>query len=587
MSKRNKEVLLKEFKTLKPYLTSYKWMYILGLSFLVLTDAGQIVIPRLMGITVDSFTIGSGENIGRLTLTIVGLAILVAVGRYGWRSYILGAARRVENDLRRCLYDKLLLLSEAFYGKHRVGDLMARATNDVQSIRMATGMALIAFVDGVFMTLVILIALFIGYGKLGFLIVIPLPFITIMAVFFGRLIGPLFQRVQENFAKISEHVRETLAGIRVLKSFAREEHALKTFSRINVNYGHANMSLVRFWGILFPALGFVAGLTVLMLLYFGGRGIVYRQLSPGDFLAALAYLGMLLWPAMGAGWVVNMIQRGAASMKRINSVLNEIPDIEDLPGALEVSPSGSLEFRSLQFSYDAKNEVLHDISFAVDRGASTGILGRTGSGKTTLIKLISRILDPPPASIFIGGLDIRKFKMSSLRAVLGIVPQDVFLFSESIRNNIAFAKPEATEEMIDQAVDIAEFSADLSYFPDALETMVGERGVTLSGGQKQRIAIARALVSNPEILILDDALSAVDADTEEKILKKLFETRHDKLTIMISHRVSALSYCDTCIVLEDGRVSASGTHEELILAGGFYRQIAELQKLESTEEGNR
>jgi len=562
-------------------------MYVLGLSFLVLTDAGQIVIPRLMGRSIDSIAIDNGDDIGWLTLTIVGLAILIATGRYGWRSYILGAARRIENDLRKRLYDKLLLLSETFYGKHKVGDLMVRMTNDVQSIRMATGMALIAFVDGVFMSLVILGALFIEYGRLGFLIVIPLPFITVMAIFFGRLIGPLFLRVQENFAKISEHVRETLVGIRVLKSFAKEEYALKTFSRINVNYGHANMSLIRFWGVLFPALGFIAGLTVLMLLFFGGRRIIYRQLSPGDFLAALVYLGMLLWPAMGAGWVINMIQRGAASMKRINSVLNEFPDIEDLPGALDDSPSGSLEFRSLQFSYDRQDAILHDISFAIGQGNSAGILGRTGSGKTTLIKLISRILDPPPESIFIGGRDIREFKLSSLRSVLGIVPQDVFLFSESIRNNIAFANPDMTEEMINQAVDIAELSADLPYFPDALETVVGEKGVTLSGGQKQRIAIARALVRNPEILVLDDALSAVDADTEERILKKLFEMRRNKLTIMISHRVSTLSYCDKCIVLEDGRVSASGTHEELITADGFYQQIAELQSLESLEEGNR
>jgi len=562
-------------------------MYALGLSFLVLTDAGQIVIPRLMGRSVDSIAAGSGEGIGRLTLTIVGLAILIAAGRYGWRSYVLGAARHIENDLRKSLYDKLLLLSETFYEKQKVGDLMARATNDVRSIRMATGMALIAFVDGVFMTLVILGALFVGYGKVGFLIVIPLPFITVMAIFFGRLMGSLFLRVQENFAKISEHVRETLAGIRVLKSFAREEHALKTFSAINANYGHANMSLIRYWGVLFPALGFVAGLTVLMLLFFGGRGIIHRQLSPGDFLAALAYLGMLLWPAMGAGWVINMIQRGAASMKRINAILNEVPDIEDFPGALDDSPSGSLEFRSLRFSYGEGGAVLRDISFAVDQGSSVGILGRTGSGKTTLIKLISRILDPPPGSVFIGGRDIRKIKMHSLRSVLGVVPQDVFLFSESIRDNMAFANPDMTEEMVKQAVDIAELSADLSYFPDALETVIGERGVTLSGGQKQRIAIARALVRNPEILVLDDALSAVDADTEERILKKLFEMRRNKLTIMISHRVSALSYCDICVVLEDGRVSASGAHEKLVIADGFYRQIAELQRLENFEEGRR
>jgi len=579
--------LLKEFRTLKPYLISYRWLYIRGLSFLVLTDAGQILIPRLMGKSVDLIANGNKSGIGKLTLTIVVLAILIAVGRYGWRSYILGAARRIENDLRICLYDKLLLLSEAFYKKRKVGDLMARATNDVRSIRMATGMALIALVDGVFMTLVILTALFIGYGKLGFLIVIPLPLITVMAIFLGRLIGPLFHKVQENFAKISEHVQETFAGIRVLKSFAREGHALKIFSEINMNYGHANMALVRFWGILFPAMGFVAGLTILMLLLFGGQRIIYGQLSPGDFLAALAYLGMLLWPAMGAGWVVNMIQRGAASMKRISSVLDEIPDIKDLPGALDDLPSGSLEFRSLQFSYDERNVVLRDISFTVGKGSSMGILGRTGSGKTTMIRLISRILDPPSESIFIGGQDIRKIKISNLRSVLGIVPQDVFLFSESIKDNIIFANPDATEEMINQVVDTAGLSADLSYFPDALETVVGERGVTLSGGQKQRIAIARALVDNPEILILDDALSAVDADTEERILKKLFGIRRNKLTVMISNRVSALSYCDACIVLEDGKVNASGTHEELVAGGGFYQEIAELQKLEGIEEGNK
>jgi len=550
----------------------------------VLTDFGQIVIPRLMGRSVDLIAFGNGNRIGILALTIMGLAILVAVGRYGWRSYILGAARRIENDLRRCLYDKLLLLSENFYGKHKVGDLMARATNDVQSIRMATGMALIAFVDGIFMTLVILMALFIGYGKLGFFIVIPLPFITVAAIFFGRLLGPLFYKVQESFARISEHVRETLAGIRVLKSLTREEHALKTFSEINFNYGHANISLARLWGVLFPALGFIAGLMILILLYFGGQGIIREQFSPGDFLAALAYLGMLLWPAMGAGWVVNMIQRGTASMRRINSILNETPDIEDLPEASDDPPSGSLVFRSLRFSYDRRDEVLSDVSFVVNQGSSTGLLGRTGSGKTTLIKLISRILDPPAGSVLIGGRDIRKIKMCRLRSILGIVPQDVFLFSESIKDNIVFANPDATEDMIDQAIDIAGLSSDLPYFPDALETVIGEKGVLLSGGQKQRIAIARALISNPEILILDDALSAVDADTEERILKKLFKERQDKLTLMISHRVSALSYCDTCVVLEDGRISASGIHEELITDGGLYQRIAELQSLRASKK---
>jgi len=576
----------REWWTLKPHIRRYRGAYIAGLVFLIITDAGQIVIPRLMGAAVDLIAVGTGnaKKVGYLMLIIAALAMLVALGRYGWRNYIIGSARRVETNLRNDLYVKLLTLTESFYRRNKVGELMARATNDLRSVRMATGMALIAFVDGVFMTVVILITLFIRYNWLGLLIVIPLPLITAMALILGRLLGPLFGRVQECFARISDHVQETLAGITVIKSFVQEKRTLATFGKINADYGRANMALVRFWGMLFPAMSFVASFTVLSLLYFGGRQVIGGFLSPGDFVTALSYLGMLLWPAMGAGWVVNMMQRGAASMKRINAIISEVPDIEDLPNAIKSVPAGSLTFRSLRFAYQEGSPLLNDVSFTVERGTATGMLGRTGSGKTTLVKLIPRLLDPPEGTIFIDDTDIRHIQRGSLRQALGIVPQDVFLFSDSIRANIGFAKPEASEEELQAVVDAAGLRSDLSFFPQGLETPVGEKGITLSGGQKQRIAIARALITNPEILILDNALSSVDAETEEHILMNLFAMRSNRTTLMIAHRVSALSYCGRSVVLEDGIISDQGTHEELLERGGFYREIADLQNLEREEE---
>jgi len=580
-----RESFFREWWTLKPHIRRCRGAYCAGLIFLIVTDAGQIIIPRLIGSAVDLISEGTGnaKEVGYLMLIIAALALLIALGRYGWRNCIIGSARRVETSLRNDLYDKLLTFTETFYRRNKVGELMARATNDLRSVRMATGMALIAFVDGVFMSIVILITLFVRYNWLGLLIVIPLPLITMMALILGRLLGPLFRRVQECFARISDHVQETLAGISVIKSFVQENRTLAQFEEINADYGRANMALVRFWGMLFPAMSFIASFTVLFLLFFGGRQVIDGLLSPGDFVTALSYLGMLLWPAMGAGWVVNMMQRGGASMKRINAIINEVPDIEDLPNAVKSIPSGSLSFRSLRFAYPEGSPLLNDVSFTVEMGTATGMLGRTGSGKTTLAKLIPRLLDPPEGTIFIDDTDIRHIQRSCLRQAMGIVPQDVFLFSDSIRANIVFAKPEASEVEIQAVVDAAGLRSDLSSFPDGLETPVGEKGITLSGGQKQRIAIARALITNPEILILDDALSAVDAETEERILTNLFAMRLNRTTLMIAHRVSALSYCSRSVVLENGVTSDQGTHEELLERGGFYREIADLQSLERDE----
>ncbi len=577
-----KTSLLREFRTLKPHLHKYSRSYIFGFAFLILADAGQILIPRLIGQAVDHISDGTATRgiILHLMIQMVLLANLIALGRYGWRNFIIGSARHIEADIRDRIYGHFLILTNTFYINHKTGDLMARISNDLKSIRMSVGMGSVALIDGSFMTVVILGALFLSYGFLGLLIVIPLPLLTAMALILGRLLGPLFLKVQENFARISEHVQETLTGIRVIKSFVMEKRALTTFTRVNDNYARAHMNLVRFWGMMFPAMGFLAGLGVLLLLYFGGRAVIDSRVSPGDFIAMLSYLGMLVWPAMGAGWVISIMQRGAASMKRINEILNEIPDITDLPDAIETPPSGNLEFRSVSYQYN-KKKVLLDVSCTVKKGTSLGILGRTGAGKTTLLKLLTRIIDPSEACIFIGDQDIRAFTRTALRRTLGVVSQDVFLFSETIRSNIVFARPEASDSEVANAVKAAGLESDLPFFPEGLETIVGEKGIILSGGQKQRIAIARAIITKPEILVLDDALSAVDVDTEERILDNLFAFREGGTTVLISHRVSALSRCDRCIVMEDGKVTAEGTHEELLKKNEFYREISDLQKLES------
>ncbi len=583
---RKKTSLLSEFRTLKEHYYSFRFHYLAGLFFLLITDAGQIIIPRLLGKAVDTLSEGNtaDNTVRNLMLLVIALALVVTLGRFVWRNLILGSARKIENTLRLNLYSKLLTLSGSFYSRYRTGDLMSRATRDLQSVRMASGMALAAFVDSMFMILVILVTLFVSYGRLGLLLSAPLPLVIFLVVFLGRFIGPRFVEVQKNFARISEHVQETLSGIRVVKAFVAEKKKLKEFRAVNSAYTQASMHLTRLWGIMFPLMGFATGFYILLLLYFGGREVMNGHMGSGDFVALLFYAGMLLWSAAGLGWFFSMAQRGAASMKRINAVLNEEPDITDLPGAVETAPPGDLEFRRLCYSYKDLPPVLKDVSFTVPRGTSMGILGSTGSGKTTLLKILSRLLDPPPGSVFIGKTDIRSIKRSSLRGMLGMAVQDVFLFSETIRDNILFSRPDASEEELEAVINAAGLTADLPYFPEGLDTVAGERGVTLSGGQRQRIAMARALLTNPEILILDDSLSAVDAHTEEHILNAVIDLRRGKITLMVSHRISALSRCDSIVVLENGSITARGTHEELINTEGFYRRIAMLQNMEQKEE---
>jgi len=386
--------------------------------------------------------------------------------------------------------------------------------------------------------------------------------------------------VQEGFATMSQQAQEVFSGIRVIKSFVKENYFLGRFRIANDVYGGRNMRLVRVWGVFNPAVTFLAGLTTLILLWFGGKAVIAGQLTIGSFVAVYSYLGMLIWPVLGAGMTVNMIQRGRASLVRVNAILAEEPDIASPPVAQSQAPNGTIEVRNLSFRYpDSAEPALKSLSFRIEQGQTIGILGRTGSGKTTLIKILPRLLDPPEGTVFIDGFDVRKYHLQSLRSSFGVVPQDTFLFSATIRDNIRFGLAEADDAMVLRAADISTISRDIGLFSDGWETEIGERGVTLSGGQKQRMAISRALAIRPNVLIFDDALSAVDTHTEEQILRELLKFRQGKTSIIVSHRVSTLSVADRIIVLDGGRIVQEGSHQELLAEEGYYRQVHRLQQL--------
>ncbi len=575
--------MLHEYRTLLPYLHEHKWRYLAGVLALAVASGGQLFIPQLMRIAIDIIA-GGVFDLSEIVPALLWMALIsaaIAAGRFGWRYFIHGASRTIEASLRARFFTHLLTLSPEYFGRTRTGDLMARATNDLQHVRMAAGMALVAAVDGIFMTLAILIILFMRIPpRLALLTILPLPAITLTILLLGRVISRLFKRVQEGFARLSEQTQETFAGISVVKTFVKEPYFLDRFREANQEYQIRNLKLARIWGSFMPIVGFLSGATTLLLLRFGGEAVLVDSLSPGEFVATLSYLDMLTWPMVGAGFTVNMLQRGAAALKRINSVLDERPEISSPPDAVAEVTGAELELRGLHYDFADGTQALRDISFKVPEGSSVGILGRTGSGKSTIISMLPRFLDPPPNTVFVGGVDVTQRELSALRKQFGMVPQDSFLFSTDIRSNIGFGVDELSEDSLQSLCSIAALDRDLSVFPRGLDTMVGERGVTLSGGQKQRIAIARALAINPQILILDDSLSAVDTETEERILAALLSYRQGKTTVIVSHRVSTLQRADHIVVIEEGQVSESGTHAALLHSRGFYEQVYRIQQLE-------
>jgi len=611
MSKDAATSSLKEYRTLYPYFRRFRYRYALGLVFLLVVDAAQMIIPQFMRQAVDTISGGAFQlrDVIVPAASMVGLMAIIAVGRFFWRYFIQGASRQIEAELREKLFGHLLSLSHDFYQKNKIGDLMARSTNDLNSVRESIGMGFVAFIDGTVMTAAILVIIFIQDTSTAAWAVLPLPLITIMILLFGKAITGRFRRAHEAYSALSDAVQETFAGIRVVKSFVKERWFIKKFADTNDHYRDANMGLVRLFGVFFPFISFLSGLTVLIVLLVGGIRVIEGQMTPGDLVALFRYMQMLIWPLMGAGWVVNVIQRGAVSLSRINEILRTEPTIRSpaAPARPGSSAAPLIEIRNLGFAFDSADDdtkadmALADINLTIKKGSVVGILGRTGSGKSTLIKAITRIVDPPPGAVFIKGVESAAWDLTELRRLFGVTPQDSYLFSDSIKNNIGYGLEEHAADIpsgaaLSQAAALAALEKDFLIFAAGWDTLIGERGLTLSGGQKQRTAIARSLAAvlagGREILILDDSLSAVDMETERAILDGLFELGQAKkhsgnaLTMLIvSHRVSALNRADHVIVLDKGRIIEQGTPVELAALGGSYARIAVLQSL-GGEGGN-
>lgn len=574
------------FKTLKDFFIKHKWKYVLGVLWLLIVDIVQLLVPQIFRIVTDSLEAGTltRQNLMKYSAYIIITGIIIGVGRYFWRIYINYTSRQLEYHIRNKLFGHLQTLSTNYFNNHKTGDLMAHATNDINAVRMALGPGIVMLTDSIFITITAIYAM-IGTAniKLTLISLIPLPLLAFLVMKFGKMIHGRFKDVQEAFSKLTDRVQENFAGVRVIKSFVQEKKVIDKFTDANEYNFRMNISLIKVWGMFSPLIQFISALSFLILLWYGGISVINGEISLGEFIALNSYLGLLVWPIMATGWVINMFQRGIASMERINAILNEKPEIVDSENAKTLSEiKGDIEFSNVSFKYPGSdNYALRDINIRIKHGNTLAIIGRTGSGKTTLVNLLVRLFDINEGSIFVDGININDITLKSLRENIGYVPQESFLFSTSIKENIGFAfDEEVKEEKILEAAKLSELYSNVIEFPQKFDTILGERGVTLSGGQKQRTSIARAIIKSPGILILDDSLSAVDTQTEEKILENLNEIMKSRTTIIISHRISTIKNADEIIVLDDGEIVQRGTHDELVKNEGIYKDIYEKQLLE-------
>lgn len=570
-------------KSLLKYASKYKMRYFIGIVFLLMVDILQLIPPKILGHLTDSLTLGEATSkmIAIAIIQMLLLALLMAIGRFMWRIYVNGTSRKIEYDIRNKFFRHLQELSINFYNENKTGDLMALATNDLNAVRMALGPGVIMFFDAVVLTIATVIIMLTINFKLTLLAIIPLPFIAISSRIFGKKIHKRFTKVQRCFSKITDLVQENFSGIRIIQSFVQEEKEFERFAKENENNFKANMDFIKIWGVFSPLVEFISLLSFVILVAVGGTFVILGNISVGDFITFNMYLGNLVWPMMAIGWVINNLQRGLASLERIEAVLVQKPEIVDNNVKNIKSIKGDIELKSLTFSYPGTDtDVLKNINLTIKEGEILGIVGRTGSGKSTLINLLLRLYNIENDKIIIGGEDINRIPIKVLRENVGFVSQDPFLFSNTISENINLAFENMNIEEVYEAAKNSDIYDNVMDFPNKFDTVVGERGTTLSGGQKQRVSIARALIKKPELLILDDCLSAVDAKTEVKILENLNRIMKNQTSIIISHRISAIKNADKIIVLENGEIVQSGTHGELLLEEGIYKDIYEKQQLE-------
>ena len=573
------------FRRLLHYFRLYKTRLTLG-ALCVAGSAGfsllkPLIIGRAVNVLASGFT---RQDLIRYSLMLIGASMVEGVFLYLQRSILIGASRRMEYDMRNDFYQHLQRLPMRFYQEQRTGDLMSRATNDLASVRMLIGPAVMHSFSSilvVFGSFAMMARIDIGMSLMALGAV---PIVAGLVKFFGQRIHNRFKAVQDFFGDISARVQENLAGVRVVRAFTREQNEIETFDGLNREYVEKNRKLIRLTATFYPSLHALIGVMFVIVFYVGGHKIVAGTMTLGAFVAFQFYLGRMIWPLIALGWVINLIQRGMASMKRLHEVWSVEPVAAGSEEQAKVGvPQGNLEIRNLTFSYGTR-DVLRNINLDVRHGQTIGIVGRTGSGKSTLLALITRSFEPPPNTILLDGRPIETIPLRQLREWIGMVPQETFLFSESIAENIRFGRAEAPNDEVAEVADQAGLTGDVTVFPQGLETVIGERGITLSGGQKQRTAIARALVRDPLILILDDSLSAVDTHTEDRILAALRTIRKGRTVLIVSHRASSVKDADHIVVLEDGAIVERGSHDMLVDRGGYYADLYRRQTIEAELE---
>ena len=572
---------MNNLKSFFPYVRKYRREFLFGIVALIVADCMTLVVPWLIKEFVDVLPQKpASDQFLKYVFFLFLISLILVVGRYGWRKYMFGLSRKIEFDILNDLFSHLLSLDRLWYQKQKTGDLMSRATNDLRAVREFFGLGILILIDAVFVIVMAVTMMVWIDAELTLKVFIPLPVVSILFFSFVKEIGKRHEAVQKHLSRITEHVQENLSGIRVLHAFVQEENEKDKFKKLNQEYIQKNLRVTQMFGIFTPTMIFAVGVAGMISLWMGGRAVIADEITLGSFVAFNGYLMLLSWPMMGIGYVFNLTQKGLVGMARVNEIFLARSSIRDMGEGYIPASSGDLKISGIRFQYSSDNqEALKEIDLKISCGQTLGIVGGIGSGKTTLARLLLRFYDPASGDIWIDGKSIQEMPLKGLRDYIGYVSQEPFLFSTSIRSNIALGRDNASDSEIEKIVEIAGMTSDLESFPEHLETMIGEKGVTLSGGQKQRIALARALFKNPPLLILDDSFSNLDSEMEEELLRNLKTHFKDTTKIIISHRLSTILNAENIIVMEDGSISEQGNHSQLVKSGGIYAGLFQSQEL--------